>query len=587
MPENKLIFGDNINVLRNRDRLPSDSVDLIYLDPPFNSKRDYNTFFKERDGSRSAAMIKAFKDTWTWNVESAASFEDVVQNGPAEVSQAMIALAKLMPNSDMLAYLSMMAPRLVELKRVLKPNGTLYLHCDPTASHYLKVLLDSLFGPTRFLNEITWKRTTSHGNVKRNYGKVADILLVYTKGDRYTWNQQYTDFTEKYIKKKFIYKDSDGRIWQSVTLRNPGPRPNLRFPYQASNGVTYQPHPNGWSCDLERLTQYDRENRLHFPSKPNGKLRLKMYLDESKGIRIQNLWLDIPAINSQAAEQLGYPTQKPLALLERIIKTSSNAGDTILDPFCGCGTAIAAAHGLNRNWIGIDITHLAVSLIKFRLHNAYGAEPGRDYEVGGEPEDYQGAVALAESDRHKFQAWAVGKLTAQPITEAKKGKDKGIDGRFLFNDGSPGDPHKEVIISVKSGKPKVADLRDLNGTVTREGAVMGAIITLNRPTRDMEEEAANAGFYASPWGGGKSYPRLQLITVEDLLRGKRIDCPPWSQITSFKAAPKAKRKADDRPDHRRLRRSARDKERTLMDLFGADPDGEGDPIDTPEPPAMG
>jgi len=318
----------------------------------------------------------------------------------------------------------MMAPRLVELRRVLNATGTIYLHCDPTASHYLKMLMDAVFGPQRFLNEVTWKRTHSHGNVGRNFGSICDVLLIYTKNERYRWSQQYTLFADEYVEKTFKYEDADGRRWQSVTLRNPGRRPNLHYPYTASNGVTYHPHPNGWACDRERIERYDRENRLHFPTKSTGALRLKMYFDESNGVRLQNLWDDIPAIGSKAAERLGYPTQKPQALLERIIATSSSEGDTVLDPFCGCGTAIEAAQKLNRAWIGIDITHLAVGLIKYRLQNAFGDSVRDAYEVIGEPVTVRDAEQLANENPFQFQCWALG-LVGGEVKRATKRRRQG------------------------------------------------------------------------------------------------------------------------------------------------------------------
>src|ERR1700680_4433127 len=259
---NQLFYGDNLDVLRRH--IPENSVDLVYLDPPFKSDQDYNVLFAEKDGTRAAAQFKAFEDTWEWNQAAAAEYEAVVEAG-GKVSDVMQAFRRFLGTNDMLAYLTMMAPRLVELRRVLKPTGTIYLHCDPTASHYLKLLMDAVFTPVRFLNEITWKRTHSHGNVGRNFGSICDVLLVYTKDERYTWNQQHTAFPNDYIEATFKFQDPNGRRWQSVTLRNPGFRPNLHFPYTASNGVTYQPHPHGWSCDLERLRKYDAEPAFIFP----------------------------------------------------------------------------------------------------------------------------------------------------------------------------------------------------------------------------------------------------------------------------------------------------------------------------------
>lgn len=532
--ENLLYYGDNLEILRRY--IDDESVDLVYLDPPFNSNATYNVLFAEKDASKASAQIKAFEDTWHWDQEAEESYIEMVECG-GRVSEAMQAFRQLLGTSDMMAYLAMMAPRLVELHRVLKPTGSIYLHCDLTASHYLKLLLDAIFGPTRFLNEVTWQRTHSHGNVGRNFGSICDTLLVYTKSKDYVWVQQYTAFTPEYIESTFKGQDPDGRRWQSVTLRNPGVRPNLHFPYTASNGITYQPHPNGWSCDLTRLQQYDREGRLHFPLRPTGALRLKMYLDESPGIKLQNLWTDIPAIGSQAMERLGYPTQKPQALLERIIKTSSNVGDVVLDPFCGCGTSISAAQQLSRRWIGIDVTHLAINLIKTRLQDSYG-DLAR-YRVIGEPVTIHDAEDLARSDPYQFQWWALGLVGARPA-EQKKGADKGVDGRLYFHDEGSGAKTKQVIFSVKAGHTSVPHVRDLRGVLDREGAAIGVLISMEQPTGPMRTEAASAGFYESP-GWGRKYPRIQLLTVGELLEGKEVQMPPIRLVSqTFKRAPKAK-----------------------------------------------
>lgn len=527
---NHLYYGDNLEVLKHH--VSDASVDLVYLDPPFSSQATYNVLFREHDETPAAAQIEAFEDTWKWDTAAAQALRDTIQVG-GDVAKALNAFQSLIPESNMLAYLAMMAPRLIELRRVLKPTGSLYLHCDQTASHYLKLLLDAVFGADRFVSEITWKRTHSHGNVTRNFGAVTDSILFYTKGPRYTWNQQYTEFEVDYVARTFKYTDPDGRRWQSVTLRNPSPRPNLRYPYKALNGLTYHPHPNGWVCDLKRMKQLDKEGRLHYPAKTGGALRLKMYLDESPGIRLQNLWTDIPPIAAQAAERLGYPTQKPVALLERIVKTSSSHGDLVLDPFCGCGTTIAAAQGLGRKWIGIDITHLAINLIRHRLKDTYGEDITKSYDVIGEPVSVEDAAQLASEDPYQFQFWALHLAGARPA-EQKKGADKGIDGRIYFFDEGEGGAAKQIILSVKSGKTTRAHVHELRGVVEREGAKIGVLLSFQPPTKSMRQEAATAGFYSSPWGG--SHPRIQLITVGELLEGKRIDYPHMTGQT-FKKAP--------------------------------------------------
>ncbi len=536
MADNTLYYGDNLEILRHH--IADESVDLVYLDPPFNSNASYNVLFKEHSGEQAASQIHAFEDTWTWTMEAELALEAMIVEG-GQVSLAMQAFRKLLGTSNMMAYLAMMAPRLVELRRVLKSTGSIYLHCDPTASHYLKILMDSVFGPEFFLNEITWKRTHSHGNVGRNFGGVCDTILVYTKGPGYTWNQVWLPLDEEYVEKYYRFTDANGRRYRSVTLRNPGVRPNLHYPYTALNGVTYQPHPNGWTWTEERLRQADQDGRLIYPSKPTGALMMKQYLDESRGVRLQNLWDDIRPIGAQAAERLGYPTQKPEVLLERIISASSNEGDVVLDPFCGCGTAVAAAQKLGRRWTGIDVTYLAIALIRRRLRDAYGESIDETYDVVGEPASVSDAQVLAEADPYQFQWWALDQVHARG-GERKKGADKGIDGRIYFTEGDSGDV-KQIIISVKAGHTGRAHVHELRGVVDREEAVIGVLISMQEPTKPMREEAATAGFYTSPWG---KHPRLQLLTVEDLLGGKGIDCPPLRHTSqTFKKAPKAEAKS--------------------------------------------
>lgn len=529
MQKNRLYYGDNLTVLR--EHIADESVDLIYLDPPFNSRQDYNVLFAEKDGSRSSSQIMAFEDTWEWNQESMRAYEEVVERG-GRVADAMRAFRTFLGNSDMMAYLAMMASRLIELRRVLKGSGSIYLHCDPTASHYLKVLMDGVFGPQNFRSEIIWKRTSSHGNVSTNYGDVTDTILYYRNGERATWNQVYVPYSEEYLRNHFQHVDPDGRRYTSENLRNPGVRPNLRYEYKG-----YKPHPNGWAISREKMEEYDRAGRLIFPKSADGRIRLKRYLDEQPGEKAQNLWDDIPPIHSQAQERLGYPTQKPEALLDRIIKASSNEGDVVLDPFCGCGTAIAVAQKLNRRWIGIDITHLAIGLIKQRLKDAHGEAVASTYEVIGEPTSLPDAEVLAKEDPYQFQWWALSLVGARPI-EKKKGADHGIDGRLYFHDEAKGGKTKQIILSVKAGHTNVAHVRDLRGVIEREKAEIGVLIAMEEPSKPMLKEAADAGFYQPP-GLADKYPRLQILTIAQLLDGKPIEFPRLLEVT-YKRAPKAK-----------------------------------------------
>ena len=520
---NTLYYGDNLDILRRY--VKDETVDLVYLDPPFNSNADYNVLFAELNGTRSAAQIKAFGDTWRWDEEAARTYQETVEAGAGQVSKVLQAFRTFLGDSDMLAYLSMMAPRLVELRRVLKPTGSIYLHCDPTASHYLKLLMDAVFGPVNFRNEVIWKRTSSHNDSKR-FASVQDCLLYFARSKDVVWNPQYAPHNEKYLRTHYNRKNGEGRVYRLdnvIRSASMGPRPNLVYEYKG-----YTPK-WGWRVIEEKLIALDNAGRLAWSD--SGVPYLVRFLDEMPGATMPTVWDDIPPINSQAQERLGYPTQKPEALLERIIAASSNEGDVVLDPFCGCGTAVAVAQKLNRQWVGIDITHLAITLIRHRLKNAFGGDA--QYQVIGEPVSLPDAESLAKQDPYQFQWWALGLVGARPV-EQKKGADKGIDGRLYFHD----EPKttKQIIFSVKAGGLHATYARDLRGVVEREKAAIGVLISLDQPTKQMRAEAASAGFYKAPWG--KDYARLQILTIADLLSGKTVDFP--RENVTFKKAPKSK-----------------------------------------------
>ena len=540
---NHLYYGDNLHVLRDRAAFPNASVDLIYLDPPFNSKRDYNLLFKSpkiaaADAAYSAAQIEAFLDTWHWTqAVTEREYEEVLKQKNSDVAQMMKALVGFLGRNDMTAYLVMMANRLLELHRVLKPTGSLYLHCDPTASHYLKIVLDAVFGKEQFRNEIVWKRTHAHGDSRLRLASVKDSLFFYGKSDAHLFQMQHMAYAQTYIEKYYRHTEPDGRRYQLVSLRSPNPRPNLTYEYK---GV--QPHKNGWAVSREKMAQLDKEGRLRFPEKPDQTIREKYYLDEMRGVPLTDLWDDISPINSQAAERLGYPTQKPLALLERIISISSSEGDVVLDPFCGCGTAVHAAHKLKRQWIGIDITCLAITLIESRLKKAFpnSADP-RDpkrleFQVHGLPKDLESARDLARRDKYQFQWWAVSLIEeAQPWQGKKKGADTGIDGIRYFRDLDRKEVHT-VLLSVKGGgNVGPAMVKDLIATLARDKADIGLFLTLAPPTKAMLTEAAAAGFYESP--NGKKCARLQLLTIEGLLdKTQRAEHPDYEPDTGYKKA---------------------------------------------------
>ena len=522
MDSNSLYYGDNLDILRRYVR--DESADLIYLDPPFNSNQTYNVLFQERDGSQSASQIKAFGDTWHWDETAARSYEETVEAG-GQVAEAMQAFRKLLGTNDMLAYMSMMAPRLVELRRVLKPTGGLYLHCDPTASHFLKLLMDAVFGSANFRTEIIWKRTSAHSDTRQGrqqHGRIHDVLLFYTKTGDWNWNPVYTEYDREYIENFYRFVEPDGRRYGLWDLTGPGGAAKGNPSYEVMGVRKY------WRYTQEKMSELIAQGRV-VQANPGSVPRYKRYLDEMPGVPLQDLWTDIRPIGSQAAERLGYPTQKPVALLERIIQSSSNEGDVILDPFCGCGTTIAAAQKLGRRWIGIDITQLAISLIRYRLGDSFGKDCR--FEVIGEPTSLPDATALAEQDPYQFQWWALGLVRARPADE-KKGADRGIDGRRYFHDEGKGGKTKQIIFSVKAGNVTVSHIRDLVGVISREKAEIGAFLSLEPPTSPMRREAASAGFYKSPWG---KHPRIQLLTIEDLLGGKSIDYPQATDVTFKKA----------------------------------------------------
>jgi DNA modification methylase len=528
---NRLYYGDNLEVLRRH--VDDESVDLVYLDPPFNSNANYNVLFAERDGTEAASQIKAFEDTWRWDASAARAFEEVVEAG-GRASQAMQAFRTLMPESDMLAYLAMMAPRLVELRRVLKPSGSLYLHCDPTASHYLRMLMDAVFGGQNFRNEIIWKRTSAHSSARR-YGPVHDVILFYGASSEMKWVGGNQEYGEDYRRQRF--KRGGDTPWKDADLTGSGIRHGETG--QVWRGFDVTAKGRHWSVPPSELDKMDAEGRIYWPKKKGGWPRGKVLLNDAKGVPLQDVWTDIFPINSQAQERLGYPTQKPEALLERIVAASSDEGDLVLDPFCGCGTSIAAAQKLNRRWIGIDVTNLAITLIRSRLADAFGGKI--EYEVVGEPVSLPDATKLAQDDPYQFQWWALGLVDARPV-EQKKGADKGIDGRIYFHTGDT--KTHQIVISVKAGHVSVSHVRDLRGVLDREQAAIGVLISLEEPTAPMRKEAASAGFYTSPWG---KHPRLQLLTIDGLLTGGRIDRPPAQTSVTFKRAPKASPKLREQP----------------------------------------
>jgi len=480
---NYLYYGDNLEILRKY--IKDESVDLIYLDPPFKSDQSYNILFQERNGTKSRAQIKAFEDTWRWDLTAEETWTEIVEKSSnRRLADLMVAMKKFLGTNDMMAYLVMMAIRLQELYRVLKSTGSIYLHCDPTASHYLKMVMDAVFGIKNFKNEVVWFKN-SGGIGRRTFSRRHEIIFFYAKTKRHFY---------------------DGKAVGDLREQNEGT-------FGGYFGV-------------------DKNGRKYREVRKAGRV-YKYYMDEPKNP--DDVWM-VPQIPERdKTERLGYPTQKPEALLERIIKASSNEGDVVLDPFCGCGTTLVVTERLKRRWIGIDITHLAVALMEYRLKDTFGDSV--KYEVRGIPTSVKDAEDLAGRDRFQFQSWALSLIKAKP--EPSDVADRGIDGRIYFHDDPEVKKIKEIIIQVKSGGVNPGIVRDLKGAVEREKAQIGVLITLKEPTRGMTEEAVSSGFYRSPMN--KQYPKIQILTIEELFNGKGIKRPPEGISAIDRTFKKAKR----------------------------------------------
>ena len=533
LDQNTLFYGDNLKILR--EYIPDESVDLIYLDPPFNSHRNYNVLFKDESGQEMTSQIRAFEDTWHWVAATEEILYSLINHRAGEM---LSNLCQFMGKNQMTAYLVMMTVRLIELHRVLKPSGSLYLHCDPTASHYLKIVLDCIFGVDNFRNEIIWQRTSAHSDSK-TCGNAHDVIFLYSKTNHFLWVKQFQEYNDDYVKSHYRYKDQDDRFFRTDNLTAMG-LSGGGYEYEW-NGVT-----KIWRLPLHRMQELHDKGKIRYTR--NGVAELIRYLDEMPGMPLQDIWSDVPPINSQAKERLGYPTQKPVALLARIIKASSNEGDWVLDPFCGCGTATVAAEELKRRWIGIDVTHLAIALQKYRLKDVFNLIDKKDYQVLGQPEDLPSARQLALDDRYQFQWWAGSLIKAMPFggelggKKGKKGSDQGIDGFINFID-EPNGKFKKIIVQIKSGKVKSGDIRDLIGVVQREQSAIGVFITLEPPTKEMKEEAVKAGFYFSP-GWNQNYPKIQILTIEELLKGQSVQMPPTN--LTFKTAPRNEKSSEQK-----------------------------------------
>lgn len=517
---NRLFFGDNLEVLD--EHVADESVDLVYLDPPFNSNRNYSVIFgRHRAVDEAAAQIQAFEDTWRWTPRTEMLHGELSQTAPRRVADTLAGFYTLLDESEALAYLVNMTPRLLQLHRVLKPTGSLYLHCDPTMSHYLKVLLDAIFDPRNFRNEIIWNRTASKGLQSTRLARNHDVLLGYAKSSAPKWIPDSAfipydpnDLDEK-TSGKYRYEDPDGRVYRLSDLTNPNPdRPNLTYEFM---GVT-----RVWRWTRDRMMQA-LDDGIVVQTAPGKVPQMKRYLDEQQGRPLSDVWTDISPINSRAAERLGYPTQKPLALLERVISLTTEPGDVVLDPFCGCGTSVDAAQRLGRQWVGIDLTHLAIDVITKRMLHTYGADVFKTIELNGIPKDIGGARRLFEKSPLEFERWAVSMINAEP--SPKQVGDRGVDGTARFPLGEKGKFGK-LLVSVKGGKTiNPSMVRDLSGAIEAHKAQMGVLITMAPATKGITDAINHGGVFTHP-ANGQPYPRLQHITVAELLAKKRPEVPP-------------------------------------------------------------
>ena len=543
-PPNELWYGDCLTIMR--DHMKLGSVDLIYLDPPFNSQREYNAIYKDETGRPLPDQIEAFCDLWELDEER----ERALRTMPVLMREAgiadeavefwrlwMNALRKTQPR--LLAYLSYMVERLLVMKGLLKPTGSVYLHCDPTASHYIKVMMDAIFDHRNFRNEIIWKRTGSHGGAKR-WDPVHDVLLFYTASEKYEWNKVFQDFSSKYIEDYYRFQDERGK-YRLVTLTGAGIRNgHSGQPWRDVNPTSSGRH---WAVprvalsnafpdrtDLEGLTtqekldMLDDANLVYWPERGSVPQQ-KRYFDESPGVPVQDIISDIRPIGSHVGERMGYNTQKPVDLLERIINASSHPGDTVFDPFCGCATTLEAAHKLGRQWIGIDIAiHAVKRVAKIRLQERLRLVEGVHFEIAGVPKNIEGAHDLWKRDKYHFQKWAVEQI--EGFVTTKRTADGGIDGRLYF--GLPNERDlQSMAIEVKGGKNVgINAARELRGVLDNDQAFMAGLIVLEplgvQKSRNFRKFMASAGDLDVL---GVKYARMQMLTVTEILEGKRFHTP--------------------------------------------------------------
>jgi site-specific DNA-methyltransferase (adenine-specific) len=513
---NRLHLGDCLYVLRERAYFPDSFVDLIYIDPPFNSKRNYNIFF---DDNLIRTQHVAFDDTWTL-VNIATSLTELNTLETSDLYKLLQSYRITAPQT--FPYLVMMSLRIIELHRVLKPTGAFFIHCDPTMSHYLKTVCDVIFGGENFRNEIVWKRQSAHSDAKNKFANVADIILFYAKSNKFKFIPQYAEHDEGYIKRFYRHDDEDERgPYQLDNMASPNPRPNMMYEWKGFQWPT-----KGWRYQKSTMEKLDSEGRIWYPTKKDGSLdlnkrpRLKRYLEELEGSIVTNIWTDIQPLHAVSEEYMGFPTQKPLLLLERIIASATKKNDLVLDAFSGCGTSVDAAEGMHRRWIGIDISPTAISRIKWRLEKTYRKSLS-PLEIRGIPTDQESGIKLWQENPNAFQDWWVSEFEALSPTYGGKGADKGADGLALYNPDNKGSVR--VAFQVKGGGIGSKDMDALIGAMSKFNCEMGIFLTIEKPTRQMLNTVAGAGNVRR---SGYSFPVLQTLTLKQFFEGEQLVLPP-------------------------------------------------------------
>ena len=504
--KNTIYYGDNLDIMRKY--IPSESIDLIYLDPPFNSKKLYNIIYKDPTGKKSESQVMAFSDTWKWDKKAEEIYRELVERADSNITKVITSYYSLLGDCSLMAYLVMMTIRLIEMKRVLKDTGSIYLHCDPTSSHYLKIVMDNIFCAKNFRNEIVWNYGGRGAKaISKSFGRNHDIILFYSKSNNISWNELYLRRIDSF----------DG------------------YKFDENVGKYYDTSPRGDYTD-KSIEKLRKDNRIYVTR--NGNIRIKYFREYTtkgviKEINMGSVWSDIPdTMHISKKERCGYPTQKPEALMERIIKASSNDGDTVLDPFCGCATTLIVSQKLKRKWIGIDVTYHSVKLLEERFEknhlyanvSANGLKHNiRSYGIIGEPESKYAAEELFKSDAHEFATWSILKINGKP--NDKKTGDGGIDGFYDFMDGPNRTKAMRGLIQVTGGKKSLTidKVKAFCTTVSENKAPIGIFITLHEPTDGMKREFLKQGKYISH--SGQKYPKIQFVTIAEIIENKILDIP--------------------------------------------------------------